>query len=286
VLRAHGEPPPIEISAAELDSLRQAALELREVFTAGDVAVAADRINGLLAGRAHPPRLTAHGGASGWHLHVDSDDDAPWGEWFLTSSCLALAVLLAERQAPPAGICASPSCGRPFVNVGRAAPGATARLHAAPASGWRRTGKPVARPGHERLRSMEYAHLGRSGLSVSRLCLGTMNFGPLTPPGEAHAIMDHAHEIAGRARETVEQHREQIAAYEDLCGELGEEPANVALAWLLHQEGVTGPIIGPRTVGQLDDAQRAVTLDLDDDVLKRLDDLFPGYRPAPEHYAW
>src|SRR6202042_3651797 len=42
---------------------------------------------------------------------------------------------------------------------------------------------------------MEYVHLGRSGLSVSRLCLGTMNFGPLTPPAEAHAIMDHAHEI-------------------------------------------------------------------------------------------
>ena len=92
--------------------------------------------------------------------------------------------------------------------------------------------------------------------------------------------------LAGRAREQLEQHREQIAAYEDLCGELGEEPANVALAWLLAQPGVTGPIIGPRTVGQLDDAQRAVTLELDDDVLKRLDDLFPGYRPAPEHYAW
>src|SRR5438105_2691978 len=42
---------------------------------------------------------------------------------------------------------------------------------------------------------MEYIHLGRSGLSVSRLCLGTMNFGPLTPPAESHAIMDHAHEI-------------------------------------------------------------------------------------------
>jgi CGNR zinc finger len=120
-LEAHGEPPPVQISPAQVDALRDAALELRDVFTAPDVAVAADRINGLLAGRAHPPRLTAHGGASGWHLHVDSSDDAPWGEWFLTSSCLALAVLLAERQAPPAGICASPSCGRPFVNVGRGA---------------------------------------------------------------------------------------------------------------------------------------------------------------------
>lgn len=119
VLEAHGEPSPVELSPADLEGLRRAALELREVFTAGDVATAADRINGLLAGRAHPPRLTTHGGESGWHLHVDSSDDAPSAEWLLTSSALALAVLLAERQAPPAGICASPTCGRPFVNVGR-----------------------------------------------------------------------------------------------------------------------------------------------------------------------
>ncbi len=83
------------------------------------MTAAADRINELLGARAHPPRLTTHGGASRWHLHVDGSDDAPWAEWFLTSSCLALAVVLAERQAPPAGVCRSPSCGRPFVNVGR-----------------------------------------------------------------------------------------------------------------------------------------------------------------------
>jgi aryl-alcohol dehydrogenase-like predicted oxidoreductase len=92
--------------------------------------------------------------------------------------------------------------------------------------------------------------------------------------------------LAGRARGTLEAHREAISAYEDLCDELGAEPADVALAWLLHQDGVTGPIIGPRTVGQLDDAQRALAVALDDEVLKRLDELFPGYRPAPEHYAW
>jgi aryl-alcohol dehydrogenase-like predicted oxidoreductase len=92
--------------------------------------------------------------------------------------------------------------------------------------------------------------------------------------------------LEGRAREEVERNRARIEAYEDLCAELGEEPANVALAWLLHQDGVTAPIIGPRTIGQLEDAQRAVELTLDEDVLKRLDELFPGYQPAPEHYAW
>jgi predicted RNA-binding Zn ribbon-like protein len=119
VLRAYGEPEPIELSPADLAGLRQAAVRLRELFAAADVAEAARIINELLAGRAHPPRLTTHGGQYGWHLHVDSSDDAPWGEWFLTSSCLALAVLLTERQQPPGGICASPSCGRPFVNTGR-----------------------------------------------------------------------------------------------------------------------------------------------------------------------
>jgi predicted RNA-binding Zn ribbon-like protein len=119
VLRKYGEPEPIEISAADLAELREAAVALREVFAARDADTAADRLNGLLQSRAHPPRLTSHDGASGWHVHVDGGDDAPWAEWFLTSSCLALAVLLAERQAPPAGLCAAPSCGRPFVNVGR-----------------------------------------------------------------------------------------------------------------------------------------------------------------------
>jgi len=133
VLRAYGEPEPVEISGADLDGLRQAAIPLGEVFAAGDAAIAAGRINALLTGRARPPRLTTHGGTSGWHLHVDGSDDAPWAEWFLTSSCLALAVLLAERQAPPGGFCASPSCGRPFVNTGRGA----ARRYCSPACGTR-----------------------------------------------------------------------------------------------------------------------------------------------------
>ena len=133
VLRAYGEPEPVEISDADLGGLRQAAIPLGEVFAAGDAATAAGRINALLSGRARPPRLTTHGGTSGWHLHVDGSDDAPWPEWFLTSSCLALAVLLAERQAPPGGFCASPSCGRPFVNTGRGA----VRRYCSPACGTR-----------------------------------------------------------------------------------------------------------------------------------------------------
>ena len=90
----------------------------------------------------------------------------------------------------------------------------------------------------------------------------------------------------GRAKETIERSRQQIEAYEGFCEELGEEPATVALAWLLHQRGVTAPIVGPRTLAQLDGALPALALQLDQDALNRLDAIFPGYKPAPEHYAW
>ncbi len=90
----------------------------------------------------------------------------------------------------------------------------------------------------------------------------------------------------GRSLAALEANRDRIEAYEKLCGALGENPANVGLAWLLHQEGVTAPIIGPRTLQQLDESLRAVELELVDDTLAELDRLFPGYKPAPEHYAW
>ena len=90
----------------------------------------------------------------------------------------------------------------------------------------------------------------------------------------------------GRAKEALERRRDQIEAYEALCEDLGEEPADVALGWLLHQPGVTAPIIGPRTIEQLDGALRALEVKLDEKTLTRLDEIFPGHKPAPEDYAW
>jgi aryl-alcohol dehydrogenase-like predicted oxidoreductase len=90
----------------------------------------------------------------------------------------------------------------------------------------------------------------------------------------------------GRAREFLDDHRDQVQAYEDFCAELGEQPADVALAWLLSREGVTGPIIGPRTVEQLDGALRALDLRLEDKALDRLEEIWPGYHTSPEDYAW
>jgi aryl-alcohol dehydrogenase-like predicted oxidoreductase len=85
----------------------------------------------------------------------------------------------------------------------------------------------------------------------------------------------------------LEKWRPKIEAYERLCKDLGERPADVALAWLLHQPAVTAPIIGPRTMEQLDGALHALGLTLSRDTLTRLDTIFPGPGgPAPEAYAW
>jgi NDP-hexose C3-ketoreductase / dTDP-4-oxo-2-deoxy-alpha-D-pentos-2-ene 2,3-reductase len=88
------------------------------------------------------------------------------------------------------------------------------------------------------------------------------------------------------AQRQIDALRDQIQAYEDFCAELGEDPASVALAWLLTRAGVTGPIIGPRTVEQLDRALAAMDVSLSDETLTRLDEIWPGHKPAPEDYAW
>ena len=88
-------------------------------------------------------------------------------------------------------------------------------------------------------------------------------------------------------QQEVQKHRVKLEAYERVCRELGEQPADVALAWLLHQPAVTSPIIGPRTLEQLDGTMRVVNLTLGTETLKRLDELFPGPGgPAPEAYSW
>jgi aryl-alcohol dehydrogenase-like predicted oxidoreductase len=90
-----------------------------------------------------------------------------------------------------------------------------------------------------------------------------------------------------RVRAELEQHRPQIEAYEALCDRLGESPADVALAWLLANPVVTAPIIGPRTIEQLDGSLRCLELRLDEETMKQLDQIFPGPGgPGPEAWAW
>ncbi len=85
----------------------------------------------------------------------------------------------------------------------------------------------------------------------------------------------------------LEAKRNQLEQYEALCKKIGHPPAEVALAWLLHNPIVTAPIVGPRTVEQLESAVRAANIQLDEEVLKKLDEIFPGPGgEAPMAYAW
>jgi aryl-alcohol dehydrogenase-like predicted oxidoreductase len=88
-------------------------------------------------------------------------------------------------------------------------------------------------------------------------------------------------------RKKVEEKRSQLEAYESLCDKLGETPAAVALAWLLHNPIVTAPIIGPRNLDQSETAVKAAEIKLDSETLNKVDVIWPvPGGSAPEAYAW
>ena len=87
-------------------------------------------------------------------------------------------------------------------------------------------------------------------------------------------------------RNLLTRHHDKIERYEAFCARLGEHPSAVGLAWLLRQPGVTGPIVGPRTVEQFQSNLHALDVQLDDAALEELDAMFPGPGTAPEVWAW
>lgn len=92
---------------------------------------------------------------------------------------------------------------------------------------------------------------------------------------------------APNVQERINQLRPQLEKWESFCRDRGEKPGDVALAWLLHQPGVTAPIIGPRTMDQLVGSLKALEIQLDEAALKQLDQIWPGPGgAAPEAYAW
>jgi len=119
--------------------------------------------------------------------------------------------------------------------------------------------------------------------------IGVIPWSPLFG-GVLAGILRKANEgraVGERTQQRLADHRGQVEQYEAFCDELGESPADVGLAWLLAQEGVTAPIIGPRTTTQLTDSMRALEISLDEAALQRLDEIWPGPGgTAPEAYAW
>ena len=122
--------------------------------------------------------------------------------------------------------------------------------------------------------------------------LGVIPWSPLQGGLLAGIIKKQASGDVGRSNADVtnkhlEALRPTIQAWEDFCAERDENPADTALAWLLHQQAVTAPIIGPRTMAQLDGSLRSLDITLDAAALAELDAMFPGPGgTAPEAYAW
>ena len=105
--------------------------------------------------------------------------------------------------------------------------------------------------------------------------------------GGVLAKIESGRRASASMQQRIEAIRPQIESYENFCAEIGEHPADVALAWLLHNPTVTAPIIGPSSVDQLTGSLRALDIRLTDEHLKRLDEIWPGPGgAAPEAYAW
>jgi len=121
--------------------------------------------------------------------------------------------------------------------------------------------------------------------------LGVIPWSPLNGGllgGVIRKEVEGGRRASGRAAESLTDAglRHRIQSYEDLLDKHGIEPGEAALAWLLTRPGVTGPIVGPRTGEQLDSALRAVELELSEEILTGLDEIFPGPGPSPEAFAW
>jgi len=119
--------------------------------------------------------------------------------------------------------------------------------------------------------------------------LGLLPWSPLASGLLAGALQKETdgRRSEGEVQRAITQYRSQLEKYESLCRELGEKPADVAMSWLLHNRVVTAPIIGPRTLTQLEGSLRALQIELSDEVMARLDDIWPGPGgEAPEAYAW
>jgi aryl-alcohol dehydrogenase-like predicted oxidoreductase len=98
--------------------------------------------------------------------------------------------------------------------------------------------------------------------------------------GKSRRLSDHT-------QKEVEQHKDRLNAYVDFCSEIGEKPADVALAWMLNNPVVTSPIIGPRTIEQLVGSLRSLEIQLNKEQLLSLEEIWPGPGgEAPEAYAW
>ena len=117
--------------------------------------------------------------------------------------------------------------------------------------------------------------------------MSVIPWGPLAG-GMLGGILEKATEgrrSSARVQETVQKIRPQLTAWENLCQEMGELPGEMALAWLLNRPAVAAPVIGPRTVAQLESSVHSLEIELAQDTLEKIDAIFPGPgKESPEAY--
>ncbi len=119
--------------------------------------------------------------------------------------------------------------------------------------------------------------------------LGIIPWSPLSGGalGGAFEKTKQGRRASKHRQEQIKKYEKQLKDYEAFCKQLGEEPADVALAWLLKNPDVTAPIIGPRTKKQLEGSIRSLELKLTKKDIDKLDEIWPGPGgEAPEAYAW
>jgi len=76
-----------------------------------------------------------------------------------------------------------------------------------------------------------------------------------------------------------------IDVVEALAQEKGCTPAQVALAWVIRQPGVTSPIVGPRTMAHLEDNLGAVDVEMTDADRARLDEVAEPEKAIATYYS-
>lgn len=117
--------------------------------------------------------------------------------------------------------------------------------------------------------------------------LGVIPWSPLAGGLLGRNALTRTGSRSARAEENFQKHKQQLESFAKLAAEMGEAQDTIALAWLLSNPTVTAPIIGPRTLQQFEDSLRVFEVKMTDDVLKQLDEIFPGPGgPAPEAYSW
>ena len=125
--------------------------------------------------------------------------------------------------------------------------------------------------------------------ALRHLGIGLLPYSPLHAgllAGALQAATDGKLASDSPQHDLIRAHRDQLGEYEQLCGEIGAKPAHVALAWMLNNPVVAAALVGAMTVEELHDSLGAFAVNLDDDSMERLDEIWPGPGEAPGAYAW